>query len=205
MFNTPKDIKSFVDIDEYRERMEQYWHSGSSSKKSPAEEWRDVCSRINQLVLLKKDNWETMSEKSKQKWRSDFAQVNGEKGGILRRCRRQAKIFYIEGLVKSNSLNHVTFSFVQFVSTMLDDKEFDKSTWKQIQAQFGFKETRKKFDPITEEEQYFWKLLRTEYITEHVSEKRREFLIHRLYEKLDHDLSRKDIKKELNKGKVPKI
>lgn len=205
MFNTPKDIKKFVDIDEFEIKLQNYWNSGTSSKKSPAEEWSEVCSRINTLVKIKRENWESMSEVCQEKWRADFAKANGEKGGILRRYRRQAKIFYIEGLVKSNSLSHVTFSFVQFVSAMLDGKEFDKSTWKQIQAEFGFKETRKSFEPITEDEQYFWKLLKVEYITEQVSEKRRYYLIQKLYQDLENDLSRKDIKKELSKGKVPKI
>lgn len=206
MFNTPDDIKSFADVDSFKSKIEVYWITSNSSKNSPSFEWTQVKQNLSELSKQKRERWNSMTEKEQEEWKSEFAKFNGMKGGILRRYRRQAKLFYIEELIKSNQLQHITFSLVQFISRKLDGKEFERSTWKKIQADYGFKENRKKFsDSLSEEQMGLWSILRMEYITEEVSERRREFLIERLYDKLNHDLSSKDVKKQLKQGKVPKI
>ena len=205
-YNTPDQITEFIDIESYKKQIDNYWTSKpSKNKPSPQEEWTEVINEILRLEI-ERGNIDKDDIKALEIWKSLYAKNNGKKGGILRRYRRQAKIYFINEIVKANKLNQVTFTLVQYLSKKLDEKEFERSVWKKIKAEHAIKEDRSEFkEPNTEEYQLFWSIMEYEYRREEESKYRKPFLIEKRYNELKLEIESKPYKKELKKGKIPKI
>lgn len=212
-YNTPDQITEFIDIENYKKQINNYWVSKPSKKMpspqeempSPQEEWIEVITVENKL-LLERGNIDKDDTKAFEIWKSLYATNNGKKGGILRRYRRQAKIYFINEIVKANKLNKITFTLVQNLSFKLDGKKFERSVWKIIKAEHGIKEDRSEFkEPNTEEYKFFWSIMEYEYRREEESKYRKPFLIEKRYNELKLEIESKPYKEELKKGKIPKI
>ena len=94
-YNTPDQITEFIDIENYKKQINNYWVSKPSKEMpSPQEEWIEVITEENKL-LLERGNIDKDDTKAFEIWKSLYATNNGKKGGILRRYRRQAKIYFI--------------------------------------------------------------------------------------------------------------
>ena len=106
-YNTPDQITEFIDIENYKKQINNYWVSKPSKKMpSPQEEWIEVITEENKL-FLERESIDKGDTKALERWKSLYAKNNGKSqtAGNTEKSRKYSK--YKEFLRHDKNIIHL--------------------------------------------------------------------------------------------------